>query len=71
MSEKLYTTAEAAKYLGLSVSALKNHIYEVGDLHGHKVGNVLLFTQAELDRFRREKRPRGRPPSSDPVSNQD
>lgn len=56
-----YSTAEAAEYLGLSLSALKYHIHVAKNLTGHLVGNSLVFTQEELDEFKRNKRPQGRP----------
>ena len=58
----LFSTAEAAKHLGLSVSSMKYHLYQVGDLKADiKVGQALLFTRETLDRFKAVKRPPGRP----------
>ena len=56
----LYSTAQAAKYLGLSVAALKYHIYN-GNIKPQRIGNSLVFTQAQLDEFQANRRPQGRP----------
>lgn len=57
---KLYSTAEAASHLGLSLDAVKYHLKHK-HLTGQKVGHSLVFTERELDRFRRDRRPVGRP----------
>lgn len=62
---KLYSTQEAAKFLGLTPSALKYHIYVAQDIHPEKVGNSLIFTQEELYRFQTVRRPVGRPKSQE------
>ena len=64
VSVKLYGTKEAAEYLGLSVPTIKYHVKQ-GNLTGQKVGHSLVFTRAELDRFKREKRPPHRPKKPD------
>jgi excisionase family DNA binding protein len=56
-----YLIAEAAAYLGVTVTTVRYHLYTAGDLHAEKVGNTLFFTKRELDRFRAESRPAGRP----------
>ena len=58
---KLYSTQEAAEYLGLSLSALKYHIHTAGNLTPQKVGNSLVFTQEQLDQFQATRRGPGRP----------
>lgn len=60
---KLYGTNEAAKYVGLTVPAFKYHIYN-DNVEGQMIGNSLVFTQDELDRFKKEKRGPGRPPKN-------
>ena len=61
----LFSTAQAAEYLGLSVSSMKYHLYSAGDLTADiKVGQALLFTRETLDRFSENKRPPGRPKGS-------
>lgn len=58
----IYGIREAAVYLGLSVSTLKYHIYQSGDLQADQVvGGRLIFTQETLDAFAANKRPSGRP----------
>ena len=58
----LFSTAQAAEYLGLSVSSMKYHLYSANDLAADiKVGQALLFTRETLDRFAENKRPPGRP----------
>lgn len=67
--DKLYSTAEAAAYLGLSVIGLKHHLYTLKDLApDHKIGHALVFTQATLDRFRQIKQIPGRRPAAKPAS---
>lgn len=56
----LYSTAQAAAYLGLKVDALKYHLKQ-GHLAPQKVGHSLVYTPEELDRFQLTRRPPGRP----------
>jgi hypothetical protein len=56
----LYSTAQAAAYLGFGVDALKYHL-RVGHLTPQKIGHSLVYTQEELDRFLLARRPPGRP----------
>lgn len=56
-----YTSEEAANYLELSPWTIKRYA-ERGLLRHEKVGRSLVFCKAELDRYRRERRPPGRPP---------
>lgn len=58
----IYDTHTAAEYLGLTVDALKYHIHNAKTISSQRLGRLLVFTQDELDRFKREKRPQGRPP---------
>src|SRR6476469_7831402 len=53
MEDKLYTVAEAAAYLDLTLSNVKNHIHR-GNL-GYAPGTTRL-TQATLDQFRQNRR---------------
>jgi hypothetical protein len=52
---------DAARYCGMSISALKYHIYTAGDLSGRSIGHSLIFERAQLDQFLAEKRRPGRP----------
>lgn len=59
---KLYSTKAAAAHLGMGEAALKYHVYQ-GNVKPQKVGHSLVFTQAQLDEFQSNRRPRGRPRS--------
>ncbi len=59
--QKIFSTVEAAKYLELSVSALKYHIYISKTIVPRKVGNSYMFTQEQLDSFQSDRRKPGRP----------
>jgi hypothetical protein len=63
MSEQqIYDSKAAAKYLGIGLQTLKDHVYTYKDLSGQVVGGALVFTRAELDRFKAApRRGRGRP----------
>ena len=61
--ERLYSTAEAAEYLGMSVSAVKYHVHTMGNLRPRKVGGRLVFTLAQLEAFLDSRRGPGRPKS--------
>lgn len=64
---KLYSTAEAAVYLGLHVQVVKYHIYTAKDLVPDvRLGRNLGFYQATLDAFNAAKRESGRPPTLPP-----
>ena len=63
---ELFSTEQAAEYLGLSVATVKYHIYESATLRADaKVGRTLVFTRETLDAFAASKRKPGRPPASD------
>jgi len=48
---KLYSTAEAASYLGRAEATVRHHVYNTGRLEPRKVHRKLVFTQEQLDRF--------------------
>lgn len=53
MKPKLYSTAEAAEYLGIHVQTLKYHIYEQKHLAAdYESGGNLMFLQSTLDAFK-------------------
>ncbi len=57
-----YSTAEAARYLSLSVATIKYHLYVAGDLKpDRKFAGRLVFTRQTLDRFNKQKRGPGAP----------
>lgn len=58
----IYGIQSAAQYCGVSVSALRKHIYKLGTLKADtKIGKTLVFTQATLDQWQANRRPGGRP----------
>lgn len=64
---QLYTTEEAAEYLGLTLDGIKKHIHRVEPdrrLRGIERGGVLVFTREALDAFNSTRRPAGRPKQS-------
>lgn len=62
MSDRLFSTADAAVYLGLKTVTVKKHVYITKDLESDQmVGGVLVFRQATLDDFLTRKRAGGRP----------
>lgn len=60
---EIFSVAEAAQYLGVSVPAVKHHIYNTGTLRGTLKGNSRVFTRAELDAWSAQRRGPGRPPT--------
>jgi len=67
---KFYGIAEAAEYLGLSISGLKHHLYPERNLCPIRVGEgrVLMFTQEMLDTFLANRRRPGRPRKDETIS---
>jgi DNA adenine methylase len=65
--KRLYSTKEAATYLGLKEETVKYHVYVSSALHPERVGNSLVFTEEELERFKRDRRPAHRPPKETVV----
>lgn len=68
---KLYSLKEAAEYLGLKPVTVKYHVYQSGYLQGQLVGNSLVFTQEELDRFRETVPRPGRKKSADDAPDEE
>ncbi len=63
MTDKnLYSTKEAAEYLDLTVATLKYHVHKAGNITPRKIGNSFVFTRAQLDQFKSQRRQQGRPP---------
>ncbi|MFA5420335.1 MAG: helix-turn-helix domain-containing protein [Bacteroidales bacterium] len=59
---KLFGIRAASEYLGIPVPTLKDHIYKQKDIFPERIGNSLVFTKSELDRFCSEpRRKAGRP----------
>lgn len=58
----LYTSAEAADYIGLGIDSVRRYVQRgLITPCELRVGTANLFSKAELDRFLREKRRPGRP----------
>ncbi len=55
---KLYSTREAAAYVGLSLQGFKYHVHTTKTIERQLVGHSLVFTQEQLDEFR-ARRERG------------
>lgn len=58
---ELYSTKAAAQYVRISLSAMKYHVHTAKNIIPRKVGNSLVFTQEQLDEFKANRRPQGRP----------
>lgn len=59
-NDTLFSTGEAASYLGYAEDTIRRYIYR-GLINSAKLGNSLVITKSECDRFKREKRSAGRP----------
>lgn len=56
----IYSTPQAALYLGLGPGGIRNHIYDTRQLEtGEKIGSSLVWTQEKLDRFEAHRQPPG------------
>jgi len=60
--ERYYSVREVASLLGVSRGRVHQFVCE-GRLEPSRIGNVLVFGQKELDRFRKIPRLPGRPKS--------
>lgn len=60
---QIFSTVEAAEYLGVSVPTVKYHLYVAKDLEPDtELGGRLVFTKATLDHFNEHvRREPGRP----------
>lgn len=56
----MYSTKEAAQYLGITVAGIWYHIQR-GNIKQTKIGNSLAFSKEQLDCFIKSRRPAGRP----------
>ena len=67
--DEIYSSKQAAEYLGISFATLKHHIYNTEKLKADKViGGRLFFTEETLDTFKKEKRSRGRPKKNEKTN---
>lgn len=58
---EIYSLAEAAQELGLTISALKYHIYQTKLITPQLVGHSFILTKKDMDEFKALKLKRGRP----------
>jgi ParB/RepB/Spo0J family partition protein len=56
----LYSTEQAAKYLGLSIAGIRYHMAR-GNLVPALIGKTYVFTEEQLDEFKANKRKAGNP----------
>ena len=59
-----FTTAGAADYLGLAVATIHAYVHRGLLVSESRLGASRLFSKAELDRYKRERRPVGAPRQS-------
>ena len=55
------TTDQAAEFLRLKPDTLRRYANRGLLRAGRRLGNYLLFSQSELSRFERDRKPRGNP----------
>jgi hypothetical protein len=58
-----FTADQAAEYLEISREQFNTYASRQKRISGRKVGTSVLYSQAELDRFKAERKPMGRPKS--------
>ena len=56
---KLFSTKQAARYLGISVATMKYHIHVGKNIKPQIVGHGAVFTLEQLDEFKRNRRKPG------------
>jgi excisionase family DNA binding protein len=61
-AERTYTTPEAAHKIGISAGYLREMIADGRAQPAQQVGGTWLFTLAEIERLKSERKSRGRPP---------
>jgi excisionase family DNA binding protein len=60
-SDVLFSTSEAASYLGLRETTIRTYVAR-GTLHPQKLGQTLAFPKSECERYLRENPGPGKPP---------
>lgn len=70
-SHQIFSTHEAADYLGIAVITMKKYIHDSHEIEGTMVGNSLVFSRQQLDEFyAKPRRPVGRPrKATEPLDN--
>lgn len=61
MKKQIFSTRDAAQYLGITFNTMKYHIHYAKTIKGERMGNSLIFTREQLDKFKANKRSPGRP----------
>jgi len=59
-SDSFLSTAEAAQFLGLSQRSIRTYVAR-GKLHPQRIGQTLVFTKSECQRYQQENPGPGRP----------
>ena len=59
--EEFFTTKEAAIFLGVAEDTVRTYCKRELLFPDRKLGNLLLFTKTECERYKREKRGPGKP----------
>lgn len=59
--QKLYTTPDAAEFLGLQANTVRKLVQRELLTPFQKIGQSYLFVESELKRYREEKSPPGNP----------
>lgn len=63
---RYYTVEQAAELLGLTVDSVRRYCNAAEPkIRGEKLGRDWLIPEAEIKRYREERRPPGRPPASE------
>lgn len=59
--EELFTSAEAALYLGLQPDTVRKLVQRGLLTFNSQIGNSYLFIRSELDRYKKDRSPPGNP----------
>jgi excisionase family DNA binding protein len=58
-NDMFFTTREAADYLGFAEDTVRRYVYR-GLISCQRMGNIIVVSRSECDRYRKEKRKPGR-----------
>lgn len=61
VNDTIFTTTEAAKYLGLSLDTVRKYVQRRLITPATTIGRSYLITKTECDRYKRDRRPQGKP----------
>ena len=59
-SDTFFSTAESAKFLGLTEKTIRTYVAR-GKLSPMRIGQTLVFPKKECERYNLEKLPQGKP----------